>query len=190
MKKIGVKRLPVEERIYFADDLSDFSVDTDSGLIELYSAQLAELGFDPMPVYKEHEKPEPGYYRLIYGRAPMHTFSRTTNNPLLYNMMKENAAWVHPSVAKIWGIKDGQYVRLENQDGIVSNKVKVYVTERIRHDSVYMVHGFGHTDKRLSRTYNKGASDSQLISRYKTDPIMGGTGMRVNFVTFKLEEAS
>ena len=26
--------------------------------------------------------------------------------------------------------------------------------------------------------------DNELITRYKTDPIMGGTGMNVNFVTF------
>ncbi|RLA40844.1 MAG: nitrate reductase, partial [Gammaproteobacteria bacterium] len=190
MQKIGVKKLPADASIYFADDLSDFSVDTDSGLIELYSEQLAELNFDAMPVYTEHEKPEAGFYRLIYGRAPTHTFGRTANNPILYETMKENDVWVHPSVAKLWGLKTGQYVRLENQDGVVSGKIKVLVTERIRHDSVYMVHGFGHVDKRLTRAHNKGASDSQLITKYKVDPIMGGTGMRVNFVTFKLEDAA
>jgi len=33
----------------------------------------------------------------------------------------------------------------------------------------------------------KGASDSQLTSRYKMDPVMGGSGMNVNFVTLELE---
>jgi len=50
-----------------------------------------------------------------------------------------------------------------------------------------MVHGFGHTNKHLSRAYGKGASDSELITRVHLDPIMGGTGMRGNFVTFKFE---
>ncbi|RMD95004.1 MAG: nitrate reductase, partial [Calditrichaeota bacterium] len=71
-----------------------------------------------------------------------------------------------------------------NQDGVRSNKVRAKVTERIRHDCVFMVHGFGRTDKRLSRAYGRGASDTQMISRVKVDPIMGGTGMRTNFVTF------
>ena len=31
----------------------------------------------------------------------------------------------------------------------------------------------------------KGASDAGLVTRYKTDPLMGGTGMNVNFVTFE-----
>jgi thiosulfate reductase/polysulfide reductase chain A len=50
-----------------------------------------------------------------------------------------------------------------------------------------MVHGFGHTNKNLSRAYGKGASDSELITKVWVDPIMGGTGMRGNFVTFKFE---
>jgi thiosulfate reductase/polysulfide reductase chain A len=50
-----------------------------------------------------------------------------------------------------------------------------------------MVHGFGHTNKKLSRAYGRGASDSELITKVLVDPIMGGTGMRGNFVTFKFE---
>jgi len=84
-----------------------------------------------------------------------------------------------------------QPVYLQNQDGVVSDfQVKVRVTERIRFDSVYIVHGFGHSDKKLSRAFGKGASDSQLITRVLVDPIMGGTGMRGNFVTFRFEKES
>jgi Fe-S-cluster-containing dehydrogenase component len=35
--------------------------------------------------------------------------------------------------------------------------------------------------------YGKGASDSQLITRYATDPLMGGTATNVNFVTLEAE---
>ena len=52
-----------------------------------------------------------------------------------------------------------------------------------------MVHGWGHTAKRLGYAYNRGASDSQLVTRYKVDPIMGGTGMNVNFVNIVRAEA-
>ncbi|MBW2256733.1 MAG: hypothetical protein JRI25_19345 [Deltaproteobacteria bacterium] len=45
-----------------------------------------------------------------------------------------------------------------------------------------MVHGYGHDSKGLKFAYKRGASDSVLITRYKVDPIMGGTGMNVNFV--------
>ena len=65
--------------------------------------------------------------------------------------------------------------------------IKVRVTERIRFDSVYMVHGFGHTEKKLTRANGRGASDADLITRVHIDPEMGGTGMRGNFVTFRFE---
>ncbi|MCL3782158.1 nitrate reductase [Prolixibacteraceae bacterium JC049] len=188
MQRIGVKRWErAYDDIYFAPN-EEVEFNTNSGKIELYSTALEEAGFDPMPKYTAHEEPAEGFYRLIYGRAPMHTFSRTANNPNLVDLMDENNVWINPKVAKEWGLKTGQYIWLENQDGIVSEfPIKVRVTERIRWDSVYMVHGFGHSNKKLSRAHGRGASDSELITRVHVDPIMGGTGMRGNFVTFRTE---
>ncbi len=122
---------------------------------------------------------------MIYGRTPTHTFGRTSNNPILHETMPENEVWINTRIAKLHGIRNGDYVVLINQDGVRSNKVKAKVTERIRHDSVYLVHGFGHTDKRLKRAHLRGANDNALITRVAVDPIMGGTGMRGNFVTFE-----
>jgi thiosulfate reductase/polysulfide reductase chain A len=82
-------------------------------------------------------------------------------------------------------LDNGQYVWLQNQVGVVSSfPVKIRVTERIRWDSVYIVHGFGHSNKWLSRAFGKGINDSELITNVMVDPLMGGTGMRGNFVTF------
>jgi thiosulfate reductase/polysulfide reductase chain A len=54
-----------------------------------------------------------------------------------------------------------------------------------------MVHGFGHTAGGLKFARGRGASDASLTTRYKTDPIMGGTGMNVNFVRIlNAEEAA
>ena len=189
MKKIGVKKYNRQyDDLYPLEGLPDYEFNTNSGKIELYSTAMEDEGYDPLPKYTAHEEPPTDFYRLIYGRAPMHTFSRTANNPNLTDLMDENKVWVNPKVAKEWGLKNNQEVWLENQDGVVTSfPIKVRVTERIRWDSVYMVHGFGHTDKRMSRAYGKGASDSELITRTKVDPVMGGTGMRVNFVTFLTE---
>ena len=135
-----------------------------------------------------HAKPEKGFYRLIYGRAPMHTFSKTINNPYLNDLRDENSIWINPRIAKIWDLKRGQKIWIKNQDGVISKfPVKVRLTERIRWDSVYMVHGFGHDNKNLSRAYGKGASDSDMITNIKIDPLMGGTGLRENFITFLLD---
>lgn len=189
MEKIGVKNFERQDPNLYMPEGVNWPFGTPSGKIELYSSQMEKLGFDAMPNYKEHPQPPSGFYRLIYGRAPMHTFSRTANNPNLVDLMKENKVWVNPKVAKLWGLKPDQKIWLKNQDGIISTfPIKVRITERIRWDSVYMVHGFGHKPKQLSRAHGRGASDTELITNVMIDPTMGGTGMRGNFITFLLEE--
>ncbi len=189
MQRVGVKTSEREaDDLYFAEN-EDVVFSTDSGKIELFSKAFEDAGFDPLPKYVAHEEPAEGFYRLIYGRAPMHTFGRTSNNPNLTDLMKENSVWVNPKVSKEWGLTAGQYIWLKNQDGVVSDfPIKVRITERIRWDSIYMVHGFGHGQKQLERCFGKGASDTQLITKVLIDPIMGGTGMRGNFVTFVTEK--
>jgi thiosulfate reductase/polysulfide reductase chain A len=184
LQRIGVKK-SIRKTSPYIEPGSDHQFKTASGKIQLFSHEMAEAGFDPMPVFTQHPEPQEGFYRLIYGRAPMHTFSRTANNPNLVALMPENSVWINPQVARIWGIKKDQYVWLKNQDGAVSNfAVKVRLTERIRWDSVYIVHGFGHHHKPLKFAYGRGVNDTELITNVMLDPTMGGTGMRGNFITF------
>jgi len=183
LKQKGIIRGP-KQPIYFEEGIKpEFA--TPSGKIEFYSVQLANAGFDPVPKYTPPKEGPPGSFRLLYGRAPVHSFSRTHSNRILSDMMDENEVWVNADVAARNGWESGNYVRLRNQDGVVSNRVKVKVTERIRPECVYLVHGFGHTSKGLRHAWGKGASDAQLITRYETDALMGGTGMNVNFVTLE-----
>jgi thiosulfate reductase/polysulfide reductase chain A len=185
LKKKGIVR-GAPSPVYFEDGL-EATFPTPSGKIELYSTQLKDAGFDPVPTYRRPAQGPPGSFRLLFGRAPVHSFSRTQTNPILHDMMAENEVWVNANVARRYGLKSGDRVRLKNQDGVVSNAVRVRATEAIRGDCVYMVHGFGHTSKMLRRALGRGASDAQLITRYEVDPLMGGTGMNVNFVTLEAE---
>ena len=161
---------------------------TESGKIQLFSKELAALGFDPLPQYVPQEEGPPGSFRLLSGRAPLHTFGRTTNNRLLAEPYPENEVWVSAAAARaLPGFEDrplasGERVVLVNQDGVRSTPVRAKVTERIRGDCVYLVHGWGQTARGLRYAHGRGASDSALTTRYKVDPIMGGTGMNVNFV--------
>ena len=167
----------------------EYEFGTPSGKIELFSQQLADMGFDPVPVYRRPEQPGPGQFRLLFGRAPVHTFGRTTNNETLLQQYPENEVWVNRAVAADLGFIGGEYVLVKNQDGAVTGPIRVKATERIRSDCVYMVHGFGHQSKRLRRAYGRGGNDALLVTRYETDPLMGGTGMNVNFVTLEKVEA-
>ena len=46
---------------------------------------------------------------------------------------------------------------LVNQDGIRSTPVRVKLTQRIRGDCVFLVHGWGQTAKRLRYAHGRGA---------------------------------
>jgi thiosulfate reductase/polysulfide reductase chain A len=184
-KREGVFMGPMKP-IYVEDGL-ELEFPTPSGKVEFYSDQLKAAGFDPVPKYTPPDRPPEGFFPLITGRAPVHTFSRTQSNPLLASLMPENEVWVNAATAARLGLKSGQYVKLKNQDGVVGQRVKVKATQRIRPDTVYMVFGFGHTNKMRKSAYLKGASVAQLTTRYKTDPLMGGTSLHSNFVTFVKE---
>ncbi|MDJ0833474.1 MAG: molybdopterin-dependent oxidoreductase [Gammaproteobacteria bacterium] len=186
MKTLGVKNFERKTAMYFREG-EQIRFRTPSGKIELYSKTLEDNGYDPLPKYTPPQQPPNKFYHLNYGRAPAHTFGRTSNNPLLFELMPENAVWINPLVAKDWQINNGEYLRLQNPEGTLSNRVRVRITERIRPDSVFIVHGFGHTSKSLRLANGVGASDALLMSRVLVDPIMGGTGMRGNFVTFVRE---
>jgi len=185
LKQTGIAR-GAQPPVYFEDGVEP-AFPTPSGRIEFYSTTLRDAGFDAVPKYKRPAPPPPGTFRLLFGRSPVHSFSRTQSNPILMDAMRENEVWVNRSAAERLGLKTGDYVRLKNQDGVVSNRVRVKATERIRADCVYIVHGFGHNAKMSRHAHGEGASDAQLITRYETDPLMGGTGMNVNFVSLEAE---
>ena len=167
----------------YITDANEPEFGTPSGKIELYSKQLAEKGFDPAPKFTRHPQPPAGHFRLLFGRSPLHTFSRTTNNFMLTDLQKENALWINTKRGKELGLKNGEYVSLVNQDGIQApGRIKVKLTQRIREDAVYMYHGFGVHSKGMSRANNQGIADDDLITKYVIDPIMGGTAMRGTFV--------
>jgi thiosulfate reductase/polysulfide reductase chain A len=170
------------------EDGAEWAVETESGKVELWSKELEDLGFDPLPVYHPQDPGPAGHFRLLSGRSPLHTFGRTVNNRLLAQPYPENEVWLNAdAAARLPGfegrpLSQGERVILVNQDGVRSTPVRVKLTQRIRRDCVFLVHGWGQTARRLRYAHGRGASDSLLTSRYKVDPIMGGTGMNVNFV--------
>ena len=161
--------------------------DTPSHKIELFSKQLKMAGFDPMPEFRQNEEPPEGMFRLLTGRAPVHSFGRTVNNRLLGDCYAENEVWLNDKICEEFGIKDKQKVVLVNTEGIRSNPVKVKKTRRIRPDCVFMVHGFGRKQRKMTFAYNKGANDTDLMTKDKADPIIGSKALNTTFVKIEQE---
>ena len=189
LQKTGVIR-DTPEPLYIEEGLEP-PFPTPSKKIELYSSEMAHIGLPAMPEYQPPEEPDTtqGEFRLLFGRAPVHTFGRTGNNRFLSEIMDRNVVWVNKRVALERGLTCGDWVVLINQDGVRSEPIEVKATQRIRSDCVYMVHGYGHKAKHLTHARGRGASDTHLMTRVKIDPAMGGTGLNVTFVRIEREPA-
>ena len=152
---------------------------TKSGKIELYSDRLQEGGYDPLPVYQKSAQPPAGTLRLILGRRAYFTHANSTNNPWLNVFTPENQAWIHPGTAQSLGIADGTTVQLTSAVGSVTLKAKV--TQEIRPDCVFMLHGYGKRSQWQRLVANKGGSDAQLIET-AWDKVSGGAALHETFV--------
>jgi len=151
--------------------------------VVFYSAEIAAAGFPGAPTYVPVPEPPKGFARLVYGRAPAHTFNRSMNNTWLHNEMPINPLWLNDESAKKMGLKDGDSVMLVNQDGVKSrNSTVVKVTPGIRKDTVYLAHGYGTMNPAMTVGAGKGIDDQCLISKSAVDPETGAHGMRNNFV--------
>lgn len=179
---VTLKGNPYRER-------KNLKIGTESGKIQLAVEEFADYDLSDIPKFEPTPAPPKGYARLIYGRSPVHTFSRTMNNLWLHHEVPENRLWLNDTVAGKLGIQDDETVRLENQDGKRSNPIKVLVTPGIRPDAVYMTHGFGSRSPLLTRAYGKGAADGFMMTNTIQDPFMGATSKRTNFVRIVKKDA-
>ena len=166
----------------YLDPRTEFRWHTPSGKVELYSEQLKQQGFAPLPRHTPLPDPPQGMMRLLYGRSPLHTFGRTQNNEILFDLDPGNCLWINPRCAAALGIKHGSPVMVENTHGDRTGPLPAKVTERIQEKTVYMIHGFGHRSKQMRLSCCSGGSDTDVIDHYAVDPITGSTGMRVQFV--------
>ena len=129
--------------------------------------------------------PPLGYTRLISGRSPVHSGGATVNVSWLKEECPEPELWLNQAVAAKLNIRSGEYLFMENQDGIRSvNPIRIKVTPGIRVDTVYLPHGFGCRSPFMTQAFNVGIADASLLTRSVPDPLSGVRGIRVNFVRF------
>lgn len=179
---LSLVQIQAEGGIHVRAGENPYGVD-DNFSVKFFSEELLEAGFSPIPTYIPVARAPEGYARLIYGRSPVHTFNRTQNNAWLMAEMGSNPVWVNDKLAARLKLKEGDSVKLVNQDGVVSRTTtSVKVTPGIREDAVYMCHGFGSMNPELTIGCDKGIDDQSLITKLAVDPETGCHGMRNNFV--------
>jgi len=105
-------------------------VKTPSGKIELYSKQLEEWGFDPLPVYRDAVESRyanlgsPPDYPLVFTSSKLGSFihSRGRQIKSLRSINPDPTVRINTETANKMGIKDGDLVYVENKLGKIKQK--------------------------------------------------------------------
>jgi len=123
-RKVGVLAGSKHYRSYQSQGFS-----TPSGKVELYSSQLKEWGFDPLPVY--HEPPETPYsapeladeYPLFTtGKRGCYRHSGGRQITSLRERHPDPVTYIHPQTAESLGITNGDWVYVETRRGRIKQK--------------------------------------------------------------------
>jgi thiosulfate reductase / polysulfide reductase chain A len=167
----------------------NYSFNTPSGKIELYSQKFAAAGHEPLPTWQPKlvERGHDELYILV-NHHPWHRMCRNCNDPLINDLQPENFLHIHPDVANQFGVKTGDYVWVEARGVFrerlqaVTRRMRVKVIKGIRPDTAMTEHGFGNYSRLLSVAYNKGVNDGDLLAdrtsadsltRFVYNPSMG-----------------
>jgi anaerobic selenocysteine-containing dehydrogenase len=122
-----VGQLPAQ-KVYRSHERDGFH--TPSGLVELYSQQLADWGYDPVPVYRE--PPETPFsapdlaerYPLILTSQKPAEFTHTSGRqiPSLREAHPDPLVRLHPDTAAGLGVAEGDWVFIENGRGRIRQR--------------------------------------------------------------------
>ncbi|MBI5814859.1 MAG: molybdopterin-dependent oxidoreductase [Nitrospinae bacterium] len=140
---------------------------TPSKKIEIKSDLYAKAGFNPMPVFKEHpwhwekgkKKLKSGQMILTTFKWNVHTQARTSNLPLLSEIVHKNPAWINSKTAAKLGIKNNDLVRITS--GVGHMVTRANVTESIHPEVVAVSTAVGHKVGGRFATANKDAKAHQ-----------------------------
>jgi anaerobic selenocysteine-containing dehydrogenase len=122
---------------------------TPSGKVELYSERLKNLGYNPLPSYREPDEGQVSTpdvarsYPLILtsgARVLEYVHSRLRNLPRLRQLVPEPWVEIHPETARELGIRDGEEVVVESPRGGI--EVKARITQGLHPQVIRIPHGW------------------------------------------------
>jgi anaerobic selenocysteine-containing dehydrogenase len=158
--------------------------DTPSGKIEIYSKTLEDMGYDPLPTWREPPetpKSTPSLARVypltaIDFRSPNYIHSRLFDCPELRKLEPEPRAELNPKDAKKYGISDNDMIVIENSRGAIEMRAKV--TEDIKEGVIGLAMGFPEACSNVLAA----ASD------HTRSPVMGSDRIRTYLVRVRKKE--
>ena len=167
-------------------------VPTPSGRLELYSPILASFTraagphplWDPVldyvPVTLSDKSGKASLDRdefyFTYGKVPVVSHASTNNNNALLAAVtkpKESSfagLWVNKTKAETLGLSEGQIVEVENLRHNKKVNARLFVTEMIRPDTVFLPSSYGSKNPKLGIAGGKGTALNELMP-YSIEPL-------------------
>jgi anaerobic selenocysteine-containing dehydrogenase len=168
---------------------ADTGFRTPSGKVELYSATLADHGYDPLPEFEEpmtspRSRPDLAErFPLVLSCAKSLFFCETQHRQVaaLRKSAPDPVVEVHPSTAESRGIEAGDWVCLETPMGHVRARAKLNAT--LDPQVVFAQHGWWQSCDELALPgyppYGPDSANLNLVlSQTPSDPISGSSPLR------------
>ena len=123
---------------------------TPSGKVELKSSVLEELGFDPLPYYREGPAVSEDYPYYVFTGVREDAFFQTGQRQIksLRDRSPSPKLFMHPTDAARQNIVDHDWVKLQTETGEVT--AKVLVQESMKEGHIRVPHGWWYPELRGS----------------------------------------
>ncbi len=169
---------------------------TPTGKVELRSTVLQDLGFDPLPYYREAPPPDPDYPLAMFTGVREDEYFQTGHRHIeeLRSRRPEPQLFVHPETAREWEVAQDEWVEVENRTGRI--RIQVAIREDMPPGLLRIPHGWWKPEAprglgRLSAAWDHADAqlcpdDDDFLDREQGIPHLKGIPCRIN----KLAEAT
>jgi anaerobic selenocysteine-containing dehydrogenase/Pyruvate/2-oxoacid:ferredoxin oxidoreductase delta subunit len=161
---------------------------TPSGKVELYSARMAEYGYDPLPYYVENPESPVSSHELVShyplnlitgGRHIAFYHSSNRQIPWLRELNPDPLLEIHPETAVKFGIKEGQWVYIETPKMKGRVRLKAHLTLAVTPDVVHAASHWWYPEKKFAEGDIFESSINAILDNGPPyDPISGATPLR------------
>lgn len=143
---------------------------TPSGKVELKSSLLEELGFDPLPYFREDPPHDKDYPLMMFTGVREDPFFQTGHRhiPEMRARCPEPQIYLNEKTAKAAGVAEGDWVTVENQLGKV--KALLAIKDAMPDDLVRVPHGWWKPEMAQGNGSLSGAWDYSDAQLCRDDP--------------------
>jgi len=163
---------------------------TPSGKVELASSILEDLGFDPLPYFREEPEADATYPLRMFTGVREDGFFQTGHRhiPEMRERHPDPLVFVSPGTAKELALTEGEWVEVANESGAI--EIKVTVRDSMPDGLIRIPHGWWKPEMKQGAGHLSGAlkyADAQLcrddpdfLDREQGIPHLKGVPCRIN----------